>query len=53
MVASKSGVYPSKGKLPLRMGTPATGMLSLTATDFPSSIPSEAPLMSVFQALLV
>ena len=53
MVASKSGVYPSNRKLPLRMGTSATGMVSFTATDLPNSIPSEAPLMSVFQALLV
>ena len=52
-VASKSGVYPSKRKLPLRMGTPATGILSLIAIDFPNSIPLEAPLMFVFLALLV
>lgn len=47
IVASISGVYPSIRLDPFIMGTPDTGMLSLTAIFFPWRIPDGAPWMSV------
>ncbi len=46
-VASRRGMKPSTVAEPFIIGTPATAMLSLTATVRPASGPSLAPLMSV------
>src|SRR6267142_976116 len=48
-VASTSGTYPSSHREPFIIGTPATQMLSFTATFFPASTPFEEPVMLVLQ----
>ena len=50
-VASTSGTNPSRMREPFIMGTPATHVLSLTATVLPWSLPLDAPLMSHRQYL--
>ena len=53
MVASRRGVYPSIVVEPFIIGTPATEVLSLTATVFPASGPSPSAVIEVvtYQAL--
>ena len=46
-VASTSGTNPSITAVPAPIGTPATQMVSLSATRFPSSSPVSLPRMSV------
>ena len=46
-VASRSGMNPSTAAEPFIIGTPATAMLSLTATRRPASGPSARPVISV------
>src|SRR5579883_854160 len=48
-VASTSGTYPSSQREPFIIGTPATHMLSFTATRRPANTPAGAPRISVFQ----
>ncbi len=52
-VASTAGTNPSTVREPFIIGTPATAVLSLTATRRPASGPSVAPPISVvtYQAL--
>src|SRR5207248_10008114 len=45
IVASNSGVYPSKTEVPFIIGTPATHTLSLMAIRLPARIPLGAPLI--------
>src|SRR3954466_6586735 len=46
-VASRAGTKPSRWGEPFIIGTPATAVLSLTATVRPASGPSGAPVISV------
>ncbi len=46
-VASRRGTYPSTAADPFIIGTPATAMLSFTATRRPASGPALAPAISV------
>ena len=46
-VASRRGTNPSTARDPFIIGTPATAMLSLTATRRPASGPSGRPVISV------
>src|SRR5947207_4346552 len=48
-VASKSGMKPSSVEAPFIIGTPASMMLSLSATRLPLSLPPGAPLTDVFR----
>ena len=52
-VASKSGMKPSIVAAPFIIGTPASMMLSFSATRLPLSLPREAPFTEVlrYQAL--
>src|ERR1700750_1035134 len=47
-VASRLGTNPSRVREPFIIGTPATSMLSLTATRRPASAPSGCSWISVF-----
>src|SRR5215468_8211589 len=47
IVASVSGVYPSRVEAPFIIGTPARLILSFRATLLPASLPPGAPLISV------
>jgi hypothetical protein len=47
-VASMSGMYPSSVADPFIMGTPASMILSLSATVLPASLPAGAPCTVVF-----
>ena len=53
MVASMSGIYPSRVEAPFIIGTPARLILSFKTIDLPASGPRGAPLTShfMYQAL--